>query len=174
MEHHSSCLGSSVNPLHIHLVRAAVSANASTHLAGHAYTSLHGEGGNQGMLRICLLDKISSQVICVANTHLKAKAGSRNDAIRDHQVRTITFMQGQCPWWQLYHVKKSFPDTSLRLYQLQPNQSSHCQGLRTLHCGYAPVISEMCPFVECIHQWQQLQLMSQMACMQTIAPGNIQ
>ena len=46
------------------------------------------------MLRVCLLDKESSQIICVANTHLKAKAGSKNDAIRDHQVRRITCNAG--------------------------------------------------------------------------------
>ncbi|KAL3150471.1 hypothetical protein ABBQ32_000295 [Trebouxia sp. C0010 RCD-2024] len=56
---------------------------------GHTYTSLHGEGGNQGMLRVCLLDKESSQVICVANTHLKAKAGLKNDAIRDNQAKQL-------------------------------------------------------------------------------------
>ena len=59
--------------------------------AGHTYTSLHAEGGNQGMLRICLLDKETSQVICVVTTHLKAKAGSKNDAIRNHQVGTLVF-----------------------------------------------------------------------------------
>lgn len=71
------------------------------------------------MLRVCLLDKESSQVICVANTHLKAKAGLKNDAIRDNQVRTIIFMHWQCPYWHLYHVRKSVPmlgHASLRLY----------------------------------------------------------
>ena len=64
--------------------------------AGHTYTSLHAEGGNQGMLVVCLLDKESSQVICVVNTHLKAKAGSKNDAIRDHQVGTVVLC---CFFW---------------------------------------------------------------------------
>ena len=54
--------------------------------AGQTYTSCSGEGGNQGMLRMCLLDKASGTLLYVANTHLKAKAGSKNDAIRDHQV----------------------------------------------------------------------------------------
>lgn len=43
------------------------------------------------MLRVCLLDNESSQVICIVNTHLKAKAGLKNDAIRDHQVGTVVF-----------------------------------------------------------------------------------
>lgn len=47
---------------------------------------MDGTGGNQGMLMVQLLDRKSGIRICAATTHLKAKAGVQNDAIRDHQV----------------------------------------------------------------------------------------
>ena len=88
------------------LARAALSVIACC--AGHTYTSLHAEGGNQGMLRVCLLDKESSQVICIVNTHLKAKTGLKNDAIRDHQVGTIIFCCLYLPWRK---TCSCFPDS---------------------------------------------------------------
>ena len=66
------------------------------------------------MLRVCLLDKQSSQILWVVNTHLKAKAGSANDVIREHQVGT-----NLCLLWFLptaimdSHISllKGFPDS---------------------------------------------------------------
>ena len=72
----------------VHWVAMSDCQRASGHcFAGQTYTSCNGEGGNQGMLRTCLLDNASGTLLYVANTHLKAKAGSKNDAIQDHQVR---------------------------------------------------------------------------------------
>ena len=38
------------------------------------------------MLIAPLCDKVSGAIIIAATAHLKAKAGLKNDAIRDHQV----------------------------------------------------------------------------------------
>lgn len=54
---------------------------------GQTFDSLNGGGGNQGMLVVHLVDNQSGALICAATTHLKAKPGSANDAIRDHQVQ---------------------------------------------------------------------------------------
>ena len=87
--------------------------------AGHTYASLHGEGGNQGMLRVCLLDKQSSQVLLVVNTHLKAKAGSANDAIREHQVGTHTCLLWYVPsgpWAATYHYSTGSQTAAVAAY----------------------------------------------------------
>ncbi len=47
---------------------------------------MDGSAGNQGMLVVHLFDRHSNTPICAATTHLKAKPGQANDAIRDHQV----------------------------------------------------------------------------------------
>lgn len=53
---------------------------------GHTFASMDGKSGNQGMLMVQLLDRKSGIRIHAATTHLKAKAGAQNDAIRDHQA----------------------------------------------------------------------------------------
>ena len=47
---------------------------------------MQNERSNHGMLLVPLLDKQSDRIIIAATGHLKAKAGAKNDAIRDYQV----------------------------------------------------------------------------------------
>lgn len=104
------------------------------------------------MLRACLLDKESQQVICVANTHLKAKVGSKNDAIREHQVRKaphmlLVFASCRERWYDprcgnsTLENKGAYPSQTLLgllcilpwPYQRRLNHSSHC--CQSLHAS---------------------------------------
>lgn len=58
-------------------------------LAGYAFDPLQNESSNQGMLIATLHDKHSGAIIIAATAHLKAKAGPKNDAIRDHQAKQL-------------------------------------------------------------------------------------
>ncbi|KAL3137945.1 hypothetical protein ABBQ38_005192 [Trebouxia sp. C0009 RCD-2024] len=84
------------------------------------------------MLRICLLDKISSQVICVANTHLKAKAGSRNDAIRDHQAKQLLQdLQQAVTGLSVAESTASESDSAARQHEQRPPLVILCGDLNT-------------------------------------------
>ncbi|DBA92989.1 TPA: hypothetical protein ACH3X2_003331 [Trebouxia sp. C0005] len=53
---------------------------------GQTFKAMDGSAGNQGMLMVHLFDRHCNTPICAATTHLKAKPGQANNAIRDHQV----------------------------------------------------------------------------------------
>ena len=61
-------------------------ASICSFVTGQIFRTIDGVAGNQGMLMMQLCDRESGALICAATTHLKAKSGATNDAIRDYQV----------------------------------------------------------------------------------------
>ena len=92
-------------------------ADTCSFVTGQTFRTTNGVAGNQGMLMVQLCDRESGALICAATTHLKAKSGATNDAIRDHQV-------GFC---HSISVKSSMP--------VKPLPRNCCKSVGMLSCA---------------------------------------
>ena len=64
---------------------------ATAHLccAALCFRTASGEEESQGMLQLRLRDRRTGTRLIATTTHLKAKAGAKNEAIRQRQVRWL-------------------------------------------------------------------------------------